>query len=173
MPLLRSSEKREIERAPEPRPGKAETRPAGALQFCVQRHHASHLHYDLRLEVDGVLKSWAVPKGPTLDPSEKRLAMMVEDHPIAYGSFEGVIPKGNYGAGSVMLWDRGTYEQYGEGTAEEQLARGDFKFRLKGEKLAGEFALVKIKKGAKGNEWLLLKKKDAAAQPGWDPEEHS
>src|SRR5437879_5824933 len=98
--------------------------------------------------------------------------MMVEDHPMEYGGFEGVIPKGNYGAGSVMLWDRGTYELLGTGTAEEQLARGDFKFRLSGEKLSGEFAIVKIKK-SKGNEWLLLKKKDASAAPGWDAEEYA
>ena len=141
-------------------------------QYCVQRHHATHLHYDLRLEVGGALKSWAVPKGPTLDPAEKRLAMMVEDHPIEYGSFEGVIPKGNYGAGSVMLWDRGTYELLGDASAEEQLARGDFKFRLHGEKITGEFAIVRMKRG-KGNEWLLLKKKDAAAQPGWNTEDHA
>src|SRR5438045_6430969 len=115
--------------------------------FCVQRHHATRLHYDLRLEVGGALKSWAVPKGPTLDPAEKRLAMMVEDHPIEYGSFEGNIPKGDYGAGSVMLWDRGSFEQLGQGTAEEQLERGDFKFRLVGEKITGEFALVRMKRG--------------------------
>src|SRR6202789_1406696 len=150
MSLKKYAEKRHFDRTPEPAPGKP---PHGHgsqshRQFCVQRHHASHLHYDLRVDVGGALKSWAVPKGPTLDPAEKRLAMMVEDHPIAYGSFEGVIPKGNYGAGSVMLWDRGTYEQYGEGTAEEQLARGDFKFRLRGEKLSGEFALVKITRSA-------------------------
>jgi bifunctional non-homologous end joining protein LigD len=122
--------------------------------------------------VGGALKSWAVPKGPTLDPGEKRLAMMVEDHPIEYGSFEGVIPKGNYGAGSVMLWDRGAYELLGDASAEEQLARGDFKFRLHGEKMTGEFAIVRMKRG-KGNEWLLLKKKDAAAQPGWNTEDHA
>ena len=144
----------------------------GSRNYCVQRHHATHLHYDLRLEAGGALKSWAVPKGPTLDPAEKRLAMMVEDHPIEYGSFEGVIPKGNYGAGSVMLWDRGTYELLGDASAEEQLARGDFKFRVHGEKITGEFALVRMKRG-KGNEWLLLKKKDAAAQPGWITEDHA
>jgi bifunctional non-homologous end joining protein LigD len=130
------------------------------------------LHYDFRLEIGGALKSWAVPKGPTLDPDQKRLAMMVEDHPLEYGKFEGVIPKGNYGGGSVMLWDRGTYELLGDATAEEQLARGDFKFRLTGEKLTGEFAIVRMKRG-KGNEWLLIKKKDASARPGWDPEDHA
>ncbi len=171
MALERYSEKRRFDRTPEPAP----TKPApgsGALQFCVQRHHASHLHYDLRLEVDGVLKSWAVPKGPTLDPAEKRLAMMVEDHPLEYGGFEGVIPKGNYGAGSVMLWDRGTYQLLGDYPVQEQLAKGDFKFHLMGEKLRGDFALVRIKKG-KGNEWLLLKKKDAFAKPGWDTEDQA
>ena len=172
MSLKKYAEKRHFERTPEPAPSKPGPAPVRALQFCVQRHHASHLHYDLRLEVGGALKSWAVPKGPTLDPNEKRLAMMVEDHPLEYGGFEGVIPKGNYGAGSVMLWDRGTYELLGETSAEEQLGRGDFKFRIAGKKLAGEFALVRMKRG-KGSEWLLIKKKDTAAQPGWDPEDHA
>ena len=113
---------------------------------------------------------WAVPKGPTLDPDEKRLAVHVEDHPVEYGDFEGTIPAGNYGAGSVLLWDRGTYELLGSDSAEEQLKRGDFKFRLHGEKLMGEFALVKIKRSEKGNEWLLIKKKDFAAKAGWDAE---
>jgi bifunctional non-homologous end joining protein LigD len=172
MSLKKYAEKRHFKRTPEPAPGpRARARPA-VPQFCVQRHHASHLHYDFRLEVDGALKSWAVPKGPTLDPDQKRLAMMVEDHPLEYGGFEGVIPKGNYGAGSVMLWDRGAYELLGDASAEEQLKRGDFKFRLSGEKLSGEFALVRMKRG-KGNEWLLLKKRDSSAQPGWDPEDHS
>jgi bifunctional non-homologous end joining protein LigD len=174
MSLKKYVEKRRFDRTPEPAPGKPPHASAShsELQFCVQRHHASHLHYDFRLEVGGALKSWAVPKGPTLDPEQKRLAMMVEDHPLEYGKFEGVIPKGNYGGGSVMLWDRGTYELLGDATAEEQLARGDFKFRLAGEKLTGEFAIVRMKRG-KGNEWLLIKKKDAAARPGWDPEDHA
>lgn len=173
MPLERYSEKRKFDKTPEP-PARAPESKGAQLQFCVQRHHASHLHYDLRLEVDGVLKSWAVPKGPTLDPADKRLAMMVEDHPMDYGGFEGVIPKGNYGAGSVMLWDRGTYRLLGDLPVEQQLGKGDFKFHLSGQKLHGDFALVRIKnpKG-KGNEWLLLKKKDAFAQPGWDPEDHA
>jgi len=166
------SEKRHFDRTPEPAPSNTAAAPKRRLQFCVQRHHASHLHYDFRLEVGGALKSWAVPKGPTLDPAVKRLAMMVEDHPLEYGKFEGVIPQGNYGAGSVMLWDRGTYELLGDATADEQLKRGDFKFRLAGEKLSGDFAIVRTKRG-KGNEWLLIKKKDDSAQPGWDPEDHS
>ena len=171
--LKKYSEKRHFDRTPEPA---AVSEAAGnrrprdnIVSSAITR---THLHYDLRLEVGGALKSWAVPKGPTLDPAEKRLAMMVEDHPIEYGSFEGVIPKGNYGAGSVMLWDRGTYELLGDASAEEQLARGDFKFRLHGEKITGEFAIVRMKRG-KGNEWLLLKKKDASAQPGWNTEDHA
>ncbi len=171
MSLKKYAEKRHFDRTPEPAPGTGKT-DTSTLQFCVQRHHASHLHYDFRLEVGGALKSWAVPKGPTLDPDVKRLAMMVEDHPLEYGKFEGVIPKGNYGGGSVMLWDRGTYDLLGDATAEEQLKRGDFKFRLAGEKLSGDFAIVRTKRG-KGNEWLLIKKKDAAARPGWDPEDYS
>src|SRR5713101_327900 len=151
---------------------KGEKGKAGGNSFCVQRHDATRLHYDFRLEMSGTLKSWAVPKGPTLDPTPKRLAAMVEDHPLDYGNFEGNIPKGNYGAGSVMLWDRGTYELLGNASVEEQLARGDFKFRLAAQKLTGEFALVRIKRG-KGNEWLLIKKKDAFARPGWDPEDHA
>jgi bifunctional non-homologous end joining protein LigD len=169
--LTRYREKRSFDKTPEPAPSLQKPHP-GPLSFCVQRHHASHLHYDFRLELDGALKSWAVPKGPTLNPSEKRLAMMVEDHPLEYGGFEGVIPKGNYGAGSVMLWDRGTYELLGEAPAEEQLARGDFKFRLTGEKLQGDFAIVRTKRG-KGNEWLLLKKKDAFAHPAWNAEDYA
>jgi bifunctional non-homologous end joining protein LigD len=173
MSLETYHKKRRFNETPEPSGRDPQREPdANALTFCVQRHHASHLHYDLRLECGGTLKSWAVPKGPTLDPADKRLAMMVEDHPIEYGGFEGVIPKGNYGAGSVMLWDRGTYDLLGDATAEEQLARGDFKFHLHGEKINGDFALVRTKRG-RGNEWLLLKKKDQFATPGWDPEDHA
>src|SRR6476660_8747373 len=162
--------KRSFKETPEPKPAASVHAPGNS--FCVQRHDASRLHYDFRLEMDGVLKSWAVPKGPTLDPTPKRLAALVEDHPLEYGSFEGNIPAGNYGAGSVMLWDRGTYELLGDKPAREQLARGDLKFRLDGEKLKGEFAIVLMKGRGKGNEWLLLKKKDAEARPGWDVEQY-
>ena len=132
----------------------------------MQRHAARALHYDLRIEMGGTLKSWAVPHGPTLDPKEKRLAVMTEDHPLEYATFEGNIPKGNYGAGSMMLWDLGTYEPLLGMEPEKQIERGDFKFRLYGQKLKGEFALVRMKT-AKANEWLLLKKKDAAAAADW------
>jgi bifunctional non-homologous end joining protein LigD len=170
MALERYARKRRFDSTPEPAGGDFSA--AGSRVFCVQRHHARRLHYDLRIEVGGTLKSWAVPQGPTLDPSVKRLAVMVEDHPLEYASFEGTIPKGNYGAGSMMLWDRGRVEVLGEMPAEDQLARGDFKFALHGEKVRGQFALVRMKTD-KGNEWLLLKKKDEAAQAGWDIERHA
>src|SRR6266480_5010338 len=172
MSLKEYIQKRDFEQTPEPAPSEVGL-PEGAPHFYIQRHDASRLHYDFRLEIDGTLKSWAVPKGPTLDPTPKRLAALVEDHPLDYGNFEGNIPKGNYGAGSVMLWDRGTYELLGDATPQEQLARGDVKFRLHGEKLKGEFALVRMKGRGKGNEWLLLKKKDAEARPGWDVEQNA
>jgi bifunctional non-homologous end joining protein LigD len=172
MPLEEYARKRKFEDTPEPPPGKKTSKTA-ANYFCVQRHDATRLHYDFRLEVDGVLKSWAVPKGPTLDPGMKHLAAHVEDHPVEYGSFEGNIPAGNYGAGSVMLWDRGTFEMLGDAPADEQLKRGDFKFRLHGEKLNGDFALVLMKGRGKGNEWLIIKKRDEFAQPGWDVEQHA
>ncbi|MBK9168277.1 MAG: DNA ligase D [Bryobacterales bacterium] len=170
MALEEYSGKRSFDRTPEPRPA---VPAAGGWSFCVQRHHASRLHYDFRVEVDGVLVSWSVPKGPSLVAGSKQLAVKVEDHPLDYGGFEGNIPKGNYGAGSVMLWDRGTYELMGTDPASGQIARGDFKFRLYGEKLRGEFALVRMKGRGKGNEWLLLKKKDDFADPGWDVEAHA
>ena len=173
-PLEEYARKRNFSNTPEPPPAekKGSKGPAKGPYFCVQRHVARRLHYDLRLEVGGTLKSWAVPKGPTLDPDSKRLAAHVEDHPIDYGSFEGNIPEGNYGAGSVMLWDRGTYELLGDAPAEEQLERGDFKFRLHGEKLKGAYALVRMKGRGKGNDWLLIKKRDEFAAPGWDPEDY-
>lgn len=173
MALDRYRQKRKFDRTPEP-PGK-EIAEAGRV-FCVQRHDASRLHYDLRLEVGGTLKSWAVPKGPTLDPAVKQLAVLVEDHPIEYASWEGNIPKGNYGAGSMMLWDAGHFDPLGDDPPERQLERGDFKFRLHGEKLRGEFALVRMKDrktGGESKDWLLLKKKDAFARPGYDIEQHA
>ena len=171
MPLKEYAAKRRFEKTPEPRASRKSQGPANF--FCVQRHDATRLHYDFRLEMDGVLKSWAVPKGPTLDPTVKHLAAHVEDHPIDYGDFEGNIPAGNYGAGSVMLWDRGTFDLLGGVSGAEQLARGDLKFRLHGEKLNGDFALVHMKGRGKGQEWLLIKKRDEFAAPGWDVEKYA
>ena len=172
MPLEEYAAKRHFEKTPEPAPSTGKPQFAGNY-FCVQRHDASRLHYDFRLEIDGVLKSWAVPKGPTLDPSLKHFAAHVEDHPIGYGDFEGTIPKGNYGAGSVMLWDHGTFTLLGDMGGLEQIARGDLKFQLHGEKLNGDFALVLMKGRGKGNEWLILKKRDQYAVEGWDVEAHA
>jgi len=177
MSLQEYTRKRDFTKTPEPGPGGNDVSGPGGGKFCVQRHDATHLHYDFRLEIGGTLKSWAVPKGPSLDPGVKHFAAQVEDHPLDYGDFEGNIPKGNYGGGSVMLWDRGTFELTGEESGDAQIARGDLKFRLHGEKLAGTWALVRMKgkgKGAReGKEWLLIKKKDEAAQPGWDVEQHA
>lgn len=170
MALKEYQKKRSFDKTPEPKGSADAASPAGNT-FCVQRHDATRLHYDFRLEVDGTLKSWAVPKGPSLEPLSKNLAVHVEDHPLEYGGFEGNIPKGEYGGGSVMLWDRGVYELLGDAPALTQIERGDFKFRLYGEKLKGEFALVKMKNRGKGNEWLIIKKKDAEAKPGWNIED--
>ncbi len=171
MPLEEYARKRRFANTPEPPPGEQSTPTAN--YFCVQRHDATRLHYDFRLQIDGVLKSWAIPKGPTLDPDVKHLAAHVEDHPVEYGGFEGTIPAGNYGAGSVMLWDRGTFDLLGDAAGAEQLARGDLKFRLHGEKLNGDFALVRMKGRGKGNEWLIIKKRDEFATPGWDVESYA
>ncbi len=169
MGLKEYARKRHFDKTPEPpaEEGEHEQSKHGGF-FCVQRHDATRLHYDFRLEVNGALVSWAVPKGPSLDPSRKALAMKVEDHPLAYGTFEGNIPAGNYGGGSVMLWDQGTYEVLGEPSAQAQLDRGDFKFALHGKKLNGSFAIVHMKHAGKGNEWLLIKKKDEFAVPDYD-----
>ncbi len=155
--------------SPEPRGG---TPTSGHNSFVIQRHDATRLHYDFRLEMNGVLKSWAVPKGPSLDPSIKRLAIHVEDHPLDYGGFEGTIPEGNYGAGEVILWDKGTYTTEGNLSAEEQLRKGDLKIVLHGQKLNGSFVLVKLKNSSKQNEWLLIKHRDEYVRTGWDIEEH-
>ncbi|MCX6597528.1 MAG: DNA ligase D [Acidobacteria bacterium] len=172
MPLEEYARKRRFPQTPEPAP----TVPAEESGlFCVQRHHARRLHYDLRLEIGGTLKSWAVPNGPTLDPAVKQLAVHVEDHPVEYATFEGNIPKGNYGGGSMMLWDAGTFEVVTDVPAADQLARGDFKFRLHGEKLSGDFGLVRMKDrqtGGDSKDWLLLKKKDEHVQSPYDVEQH-
>lgn len=167
MGLIEYKKKRTFVNTPEPTGGKPS---AKALSFVIQKHDASRLHYDLRLELDGVLKSWAVPKGPSLNPKDKRLAMLVEDHPFDYRTFEGVIPEGNYGAGTVIVWDEGTYEPLTPATSKkqqekllaEQFDAGSMKFRLHGSKLSGEFALVKMK-GRDANAWLLIKHRDASA----------
>jgi bifunctional non-homologous end joining protein LigD len=179
MSLDEYKRKRRFEETPEPPP---EIEKQSGHRFVVQRHDASRLHYDFRLEMEGVLKSWAVPKGPSLDPGDKRLAMQVEDHPVSYYDFEGTIPEGNYGGGTVMVWDTGTWVPlspvpvngvYVPGTEKEaaaMLVKGDLKFRLKGKRLNGDFALVHIKgrSGSKGNEWLLIKKKDDRVVTGFD-----
>jgi bifunctional non-homologous end joining protein LigD len=166
MSLEEYRRKRVFSKTPEP-PDKPSREDGN--RFFIQRHSARRLHYDLRLEMDGMLKSWALPHGPTLDPAIKRLAVHVEDHPFDYGSFEGTIPSGNYGAGSVTLWDRGTYEWLGPKTPAQMWESGDLKLRFHGHKIVGEFALVRTNR-AKGKDWLLIKKKDFAVREGWDPE---
>jgi bifunctional non-homologous end joining protein LigD len=134
--------------------------------FVVQEHHASRLHYDFRLEIDGVLKSWAIPKGPSMNPAEKRLAVAVDDHPLDYGEFEGIIPQGRYGAGPVVIWDTGTYDVLEGSDPAAQLNNGSLKVALQGKRLKGDFALVKLKgPRTTGKEWLLMKKADPHANP--------
>src|ERR1044072_1361020 len=176
MSLTQYKKKRSFKKTPEPE-GKKKSPSKSKLRFVVQKHDATQLHYDFRLEMEGVLKSWAVPKGPSLNPDDKRLAMMGEDHPYDYRSFEGTIPEGNYGAGTVMVWDQGIYEAMSfekESTKDQEkillaeLKKGDVKIVLHGEKLKGAFGLVKMHKGASGkdngnNAWLLIKKKDDEA----------
>src|SRR5213079_872314 len=143
---------------------------APSLHFVVQKHAASHLHFDFRLELDGVMKSWAVPKGPSYDPSVRRLAMEVEDHPIEYNTFEGTIPEGEYGGGTVMLWDRGTYEAESGGGVEalrDGYARGDLKFVLHGDRLKGGWVLVRMKRPGRP-QWLLIKHRDEYATTAKD-----
>ena len=166
MGLKEYETKREFEKTPEPKPVLGHE--GDHLIFVVHKHAARALHYDLRLELEGVLKSWAVPRGPSLNPSLKRLAVRVEDHPLDYQDFEGVIPEGNYGAGSVIVWDRGFYQHPAARDSKENekllldgLSQGNLKFVLRGEKLQGEFALVRTARDEKS--WLLLKKKDSSA----------
>jgi bifunctional non-homologous end joining protein LigD len=168
--------KRDFEQTPEPsgRKQKAGSSQRRAMRFVVQMHRATRLHYDFRLEADGVLASWAVPKGPTLAPGERRLAMHVEDHPLDYRDFEGTIPKGQYGAGSVIVWDRGTYVLAEGDDPGDEIAKGKIKFILRGKKLRGEFTLVKIKarESESGDPWLLVKDRDEHADARYDPAEH-
>jgi bifunctional non-homologous end joining protein LigD len=171
MPSLKEYQrKRHFNQTPEP--PALETRARGN-SFVVQKHDATRLHYDFRLEMQGVLKSWAVPKGPSLNPSDKRLAMETEDHPLDYGGFEGVIPEGNYGAGPVSVWDNGTYEIEGDLPAINQYERGEIKFILHGQKLRGGFVLVKLRQpNQKGKPWLLIKHRDDAVDPAWNIDDH-
>jgi bifunctional non-homologous end joining protein LigD len=136
--------------------------------FVVQKHAASRLHYDFRLAVNGVLVSWAVPKGPSMTPADKRLAVRTEDHPLEYAKFEGMIPPGQYGAGIVMVWDLGKYEPLEDQPPEEQLALGKVQIVLQGEKLRGGFTLIQIKKSGRRDYWLLIKSRDEYADPSWD-----
>jgi bifunctional non-homologous end joining protein LigD len=162
--------KRDFKKTAEP-PGEVKKTAGGDL-FVIQKHAASRLHYDFRLELDGVLLSWSVPKGPSLDPAQKRLAVQVEDHPLDYAMFEGLIPKGEYGGGTVLLWDKGTWApQTDHGTTKAMLAKGNLKFYLRGEKLHGKFALVRIRDRTvprdrdEGRNWLLIKERDEEARP--------
>lgn len=168
--LARYHKKRDFAETPEPR-GK-QTKGAGRLRFVIQKHHATRLHYDFRLEADGVLKSWAIPKGPSLDPKERRLAMHVEDHPLDYRTFEGIIPKGNYGAGEVIVWDEGTYKLAEGDDPAKEIGNGKIKFVLNGKKMHGEFTLVRIKGrgGESGDPWLLIKDHDEYVDPKYDIE---
>jgi len=165
--LAEYRKKRDFARTPEPASSKVRSRKGGEPRFVVQMHHASHLHFDFRLEAGGTLKSWAIPKGPSMDPADKRLAMRVEDHPLEYANFEGQIPTGNYGAGQVIVWDNGTYGLFeGEDPARE-IERGSVKLVMHGKKLRGNFALVKIRsRDGSDNAWLLIKERDKFAKPG-------
>lgn len=182
-PLYDYRRKRNFSATPESAPALrvVPTARRAGRRFCVQEHHASRLHYDFRLEMDGVLKSWAVPKGPTLDPEVRRLAVAVEDHPLDYLTFEGLIPEGNYGAGEVIVWDLGDYEPVGDTPPIKQWEQGHLKFRLHGRKLRGEFALTHMaaraasaetKPERAANNWLLIKKHDDAERFGDEAAQH-
>jgi bifunctional non-homologous end joining protein LigD len=162
--LTRYQAKRDFEKTDEPR-GTKRVKASKRLRFVVQKHAASHLHYDLRLEIDGVFKSWAVTKGPSLDPADKRLAVEVEDHPLDYGDFEGTIPKGQYGGGTVMLWDRGYWECE---NPQDSYRKGKLDFTLEGDKLSGGWILTRMRSrdGEKRTNWLLIKHRDEASREG-------
>jgi DNA ligase D-like protein (predicted 3'-phosphoesterase) len=168
-PLAEYNAKRDFSRTAEPA-GKVPKARGKALHFVIQKHAASHLHYDFRLELDGVMKSWAVPKGPSLDPTVRRLAMEVEDHPISYNTFEGTIPQGEYGGGTVMLWDRGTYEADDGGGAaalRRGYEKGELRFVMHGQRLQGGFVLARLKRPGRP-QWLLIKRRDDHADPDRD-----
>jgi bifunctional non-homologous end joining protein LigD len=154
--------KRDFKKTPEPPPKRSKGRNQ-ALSYLIQKHDATRLHYDFRLELNGVLLSWAVTKGPSLDPADKRLAVRTEDHPLSYGTFEGTIPKGQYGGGTVMLWDEGTWEPNGDPTA--GLKKGHLSFVLHGERLKGGWDLIRMRAEGKRENWLLIKKADTEARP--------
>lgn len=156
-PLEEYRKKRRFGKTPEPAPRRTASK--SGQRFVVQKHRATQLHYDFRLEASGVLKSWSVPKGPSVDPAVKRFAIAVEDHPVEYADFEGIIPEGEYGGGTVMVWDRGTYRADSEGGVVAALRRGQLKFTLSGRKLKGSWALVRMR----GRQWLLMKHRDRYA----------
>jgi bifunctional non-homologous end joining protein LigD len=169
--LAEYKRKRDFTKTAEPAGGDEPRRPKRALRFVVQKHAASRLHFDFRLELDGVMKSWAVPKGPSYDTTARRLAMEVEDHPIEYNTFEGTIPKGEYGGGTVMLWDRGTYEPEaggGEDALREGYERGDLKIVLHGKRLRGGWVLVRMRRPGERPQWLLIKHRDEFADASYD-----
>src|ERR1700722_18641345 len=167
--LSRYRSKRDFTKTAEPS-GEIVVAPSPRLRFVIQKHAATRLHYDLRLELDGVFKSWAVTRGPSLDPHDKRLAVEVEDHPLDYGDFEGTIPKGQYGGGTVQLWDRGYWAPEGDKPPEAQLKAGELKFALEGQRMHGSYVLVRMSKdrfgGGKRTNWLLIKHHDPAAHEG-------
>jgi len=167
MSLKEYHRKRDFTQTGEPK-GAVRKRAAKKLRFVIHKHDASRLHYDLRLEMEGVLKSWAVPKGPSLDPSQKRLAVMVEDHPFDYRNFEGVIPEDEYGGGTVMIWDEGAYQVVGDAPGPEQLVKGELKIDLAGKKLRGGYVLVRTKWRGENKNWLLIKEHDETAKARGD-----
>lgn len=154
-------EKRDFKKTPEPKAGTIKS--SAAPVFVVQKHYSSTLHYDFRLEIDGVLKSWAVPKGPSTDPKDKRLAVATEDHPLEYKDFEGIIPEGEYGAGKVIIWDKGTYKNISDVSIQEGLRAGKIEIQLDGKKLKGKYILIRMQRGIQKNKkkpWLLIKSRN-------------